>query len=121
MFIEYIFRLSLLKILAIVSNSIVFFYFCQILAEIFQDLLTNKDDYLRALRALLREIVRSLRHDFNFTTFCLALMQLRTESKFTDMEPMFKVSSCYNILFKLNFSKKSQAILIAVGSAFRPG
>ncbi|KAH3871098.1 hypothetical protein DPMN_034292, partial [Dreissena polymorpha] len=62
----------------------------RILAEIFQDLLTNKDDYLRALRALLREIVRSLRHDFHCSTFCLALMQLRTESKFTDMEPVFK-------------------------------
>jgi integrator complex subunit 1 len=63
----------------------------QILAEIFQDLLTNKDDYLRALRALFREIVRSLRYEINFSSFCLALMQERTESKFTDMEPAFKV------------------------------
>ncbi|XP_052774424.1 integrator complex subunit 1-like [Mya arenaria] len=62
----------------------------QILAEIFQELLTNKDDYLRALRALTREIVRTLRHDFNFSAFCLALMQPRTESKFTDMEQAFK-------------------------------
>ncbi|XP_060583813.1 integrator complex subunit 1-like [Ruditapes philippinarum] len=62
----------------------------KILAEIFQDLLTNKDDYLRALRALFREIVRSLRYEINFSSFCLALMQERTESKFTDMEPAFK-------------------------------
>ena len=64
----------------------------QILAEIFQDLLVNKDDYLRALRALFREVVRSLRHDINFSAFCLGLMQERTEPKFTDMEPVFKVS-----------------------------
>lgn len=61
------------------------------LAEIFQDLLVNKDDYLRALRALLREIVRSLRHDLPFSHFCLGMMQERTEAKFMDMEPPFKV------------------------------
>ena len=79
----------------------------QILAEIFQDLLVNKDDYVRALRALLREIVRSLRHDVNFQAFCLALMQKRTESKFTEMEASLKVTAnllcsikggCYRVL-----------------------
>ncbi|ESO87352.1 hypothetical protein LOTGIDRAFT_107278 [Lottia gigantea] len=58
----------------------------KILAEIFQDLLTNKDDYLRALRALFREIIRSLRHEFNFTLFCLGLMTERNEPKFSDIE-----------------------------------
>ncbi|XP_048256851.1 integrator complex subunit 1-like [Haliotis rufescens] len=62
----------------------------KMLAEIFQDLLANKDDYLRALRALLREIVRTLRHDMNFTAFCLGLMQERSEAKFTDLEAAFK-------------------------------
>lgn len=62
----------------------------KILAEIFQDLLTNKDDYLRALRALFREIVRSLRYEINFSSFCLALMQERSEPKFTDMEQAYK-------------------------------
>ncbi|GFS13999.1 integrator complex subunit 1 [Elysia marginata] len=62
----------------------------KILAEIFQDLLVNKDDYLKALRILLREIVRCTRLDMNFSTFCLGLMQERTEAKFTEMEPSLK-------------------------------
>ena len=51
----------------------------------------NKDDYIRALRALFREIVRSLRHDINFSAFCLGLMQERTEQKFTELEQVFRV------------------------------
>ncbi|RUS89929.1 hypothetical protein EGW08_002281 [Elysia chlorotica] len=62
----------------------------KILAEIFQDLLVNKDDYLKALRILLREIVRCTRLDMNFSTFCLGLMQERTEAKFVEMEPVLK-------------------------------
>ena len=61
------------------------------LAEVFQDLSANKDDYLRALRALLREIVRAVRHDMNFPAFCLGLMQERTETKFAEMDGAFKV------------------------------
>jgi integrator complex subunit 1 len=61
------------------------------LAEIFQDLLGNKDDYLRTVRALIREIARNLRHDVNFSAFCLGLMQERNEVKFTDMESALKV------------------------------
>lgn len=34
----------------------------------------NKEDYLKALRGLLREIVRTLRYDFPFITFCTSLM-----------------------------------------------
>ena len=71
-------------------------YLFQILAEIFQDLLANKDDYLRALRALFREIVRSLRHDLDFSAFALGLLQERTEAKFVDMEQAYKV--CFNSL-----------------------
>lgn len=67
------------------------FLFCQILAEVFQDLLANKDDYLRALRGLLREIVRATRYDISFPIFCLGLMQERQEARFTEMEPAFKV------------------------------
>ena len=67
------------------------FYLQQILAEIFQDLLVNKDDYLKALRILLREIVRCTRLDMNFSTFCLGLMQERTEAKFAEMEPVLEV------------------------------
>lgn len=34
----------------------------------------SKEDYLRSLRTLLREIVRTLRHDFTFHPFCVGLM-----------------------------------------------
>lgn len=56
------------------------------LAMVFQDLLTNKEDYLRASRALLREIIKQTKHEINFQAFCLGLMQERKESPFTDME-----------------------------------
>lgn len=56
------------------------------LAMVFQDLLTNKDDYLRASRALLREIIKQTKHDINFQAFCLGLMQERKEATYVDME-----------------------------------
>ncbi|XP_062868566.1 integrator complex subunit 1 [Trichomycterus rosablanca] len=56
------------------------------LAMVFQDLLTNKDDYLRASRALLREIIKQTKHEINFQSFCLGLMQERKEASYTDME-----------------------------------
>lgn len=75
----------------------------QMMAEIFQDLLCNREDYLRALRALLREIVRSLRHDMNFPNFALGLMTNRTERKFTEMEAALKVCLIFScVLFKYN-------------------
>ena len=48
------------------------------LAAVFVDLLLQKECYLRALRALLREIVRALRYDttLNLHTFCYHLMNL---------------------------------------------
>ena len=48
------------------------------LAAVFIDLLLQKECYLRALRALLREIVRALRYDtsLNLHTFCYHLMNL---------------------------------------------
>lgn len=58
---------------------------------VFQDLLTNKDDYLRASRALLREIIKQTKHEINFQSFCLGLMQERKEASYVDME--FKVST----------------------------
>uniref|UniRef100_A0A8C0Z4A0 Integrator complex subunit 1 n=1 Tax=Canis lupus familiaris TaxID=9615 RepID=A0A8C0Z4A0_CANLF len=62
------------------------------LAMVFQDLLTNKDDYLRASRALLREIIKQTKHEVNFQAFCLGLMQERKEPQYLDME--FKTSRC---------------------------
>ncbi|KAK3607441.1 hypothetical protein CHS0354_035142 [Potamilus streckersoni] len=67
----------------------------KILAEIFLDLLSNKEDYLRAVRALLREVVRTLRHEINFTAFCLGLMQDRSDKLSdlaTDIKERFLVS-----------------------------
>ncbi|XP_057343450.1 integrator complex subunit 1 isoform X3 [Manis pentadactyla] len=56
------------------------------LAMVFQDLLTNKDDYLRASRALLREIIKQTKHEIDFQAFCLGLMQERREPQHLDME-----------------------------------
>lgn len=51
----------------------------KLLAEIFQDLLMNREDYLRPLRALLREIVRVCRHDINLIALARTLMAERKE------------------------------------------
>lgn len=75
---------------------------------VFQDLLTNKDDYLRASRALLREIIKQTKHEINFQSFCFGLMQERKEASYVDME--FKVS-----IFK-NPSVISAVILICLPS-----
>lgn len=68
----------------------------QFLAMVFQDLLTNKDDYLRASRALLREIIKQTKHEVNFQAFCLGLMQERKEPQYLDME--FKVPHPHPVL-----------------------
>lgn len=52
-----------------------------------------RDDYLRASRALLREIVRALRHDIDFVALCRGFMKERTESQFRDLDASLKV--CY--------------------------
>lgn len=62
------------------------------MAEIFQDLLCNREDYLRALRALMREIVRAVRHDMNFAEFARGLMKKRPEQKFKEMDSTLKVT-----------------------------
>ena len=65
----------------------------QLLGSVFQDFLTRKEDYLRALRGFLREVVRVVRNEFNFTAFARALMQERTEAEFTQLEQIHKVSN----------------------------
>lgn len=40
-------------------------------------MLILRDDYLRPLRGLLREISRQVRADFNFLTFCQGLMSAK--------------------------------------------
>ena len=51
-----------------------------------------RDDYLRASRALLREIVRALRHELDFVALCRGFMKERTESQFKDLDATLKVS-----------------------------
>lgn len=62
----------------------------KVLSDVFLDLLCNRDDYLRALRALLREIVRTVRYDLNFSIFCIGLLQERRDQTFLDLEPTLK-------------------------------
>ncbi|XP_071035573.1 integrator complex subunit 1-like [Parasteatoda tepidariorum] len=62
----------------------------KVLAEVFLDLLCNRDDYLRGLRVLLREIVRTVRHDFNFYLFCIGLLQERRDPSFATLEMPLK-------------------------------
>ena len=64
----------------------------QLLGGIFQDFLTRKEDYLRALRGFLREIVRVMKNDFSFTTFTRSLMQERSEPAFVQADQPHKVS-----------------------------
>ena len=52
------------------------------LASVFLELLLQKDCYLRALRILLREIVRCLRHDINLVVFCECMLTERLREEF---------------------------------------
>ena len=52
-----------------------------------------KEDYLRALRGFLRELVRQAKVDlFPFTSFARALMQERKETEFSSLEQPMKVT-----------------------------
>ena len=90
------------------------------LADIFQDLLANRDDYLRALRTLLREIMRTVRHDMNFPAFALGLMQERTEAKFKNMEAAHKVITIFSLktFFVIIESVFVQYIIFRDGAGF---
>lgn len=57
----------------------------------FQEFLTRKEDYLRALRGFLREIVRQVRNEFNFYSFAWSLMQKREHLELQQMEAQHKV------------------------------
>ena len=54
-------------------------------------LLHTRDDYLRASRALLREIARALRHEIDFVALCRGFMQERAETQFKDLDGPLKV------------------------------
>ena len=65
------------------------------LAAVFVELLLQKECYLRALRALLREVVRALRGEINLQAFCLQLLKER---------PKEQVKSVYYQLCRLSIS-----------------
>ena len=52
------------------------------LAIVFLELLLQKECYLRALRILLREIVRCVRHDINLGLFCTFMMTSQLKDRF---------------------------------------
>lgn len=47
----------------------------QLLGAVFLTFLTPREDYLRALRSFLRELVRQVRNEFNFAVFARSLMR----------------------------------------------
>ena len=51
----------------------------------------RKEDYLRALRGFLREVVRQVRNEFNFSSFTRSLMQEQVGSEVTQLEQTHKV------------------------------
>jgi hypothetical protein len=57
----------------------------------------NREDYLRPIRALLREIVRVLRHDINISALCRGLMLDRKDSapQFRDFEFKVRITQVY--------------------------
>jgi hypothetical protein len=64
----------------------------QVLAEVLGDMLASTDqNYIRLTRGLLREVVKYIRQDIDFTIFCRTLTQDRQEPRFADMEPALKV------------------------------
>jgi len=67
-------------------------------------LLASRDDYLRALRSFLRELIRQVKGDFNFVLFNQALMQAREDALFTRLEPQHKVVCCCHVSCFLSFS-----------------
>lgn len=94
----------------------------RVLAEVFQDLLINRDDYLRCLRALFREIIRSLRHDLHFTAFCLGLMQERKEAQFQELEQSLRERlfvSITDLIVKAIFLAITPAVREAATALFR--
>ena len=63
----------------------------QLLGAVFQEFLARKEDYLRALRGFLREIVRQVRNEFNFYSFAWSLMQKRDQPDLQHVESQHKV------------------------------
>lgn len=50
-----------------------------------------REDHLKLLRTLLREIYRNVKQDLNLSAFSLGLMCERSDAKFRDLDPFLKV------------------------------
>ena len=61
---------------------------------------------MRAIRALLREIVRALRHDLNFVALCRGLMAERKETSYQDIATVIKVSASRLLARTKNWTPK---------------
>jgi len=55
-------------------------------------MLMGRDDCLRSLRMMLREVVRNVKHDLNFHTFAVSLMHDQSDTKLRDLDPVLKAS-----------------------------
>jgi len=71
-------------------------------------MLMGRDDCLRSLRMLLREVVRNVKHDMIFHTFAVSLMHDHSDTKLRDLDPILKASLSLSddvaLLFRDNFS-----------------
>ena len=87
------------------------------LASVFLELLLQKDCYLRALRILLREIVRCLRHDINLPVFCHYLMSSKLREKFDH----FKEYEFKERMFTSLVDLITLSIFLSISPAVREG
>nr|XP_039270920.1 integrator complex subunit 1-like [Styela clava] len=88
------------------------------LAIVCQDLLLQKEDYLRAVRALVREIVRIAKHDVQFTSFALGIMKEPDREKFMHLDQAHKerfVSSTADLVCLLMLVSISPTVKEAIG------
>eukprot|EP00092_Neocalanus_flemingeri_P015764 GFUD01017066.1.p1 GENE.GFUD01017066.1~~GFUD01017066.1.p1 ORF type:complete len:2079 (+),score=577.03 GFUD01017066.1:73-6309(+) len=87
------------------------------LASVFLELLLQKDCYLRALRILLKEIVRCLRHDINLPVFCHFLMNSTLREKFEH----FKEFEFKERMFSSLVDLVTVSIFLSISPAVREG
>ena len=83
------------------SNLINWTLYIFVWFDVFASISIYREDYLRASRALLREVVRALRHDIDFVALCRGFMKERTETQFRDLDAVIKVWKFYK-----NWKKK---------------
>eukprot|EP00731_Ephydatia_muelleri_P029324 Em0020g968a len=62
----------------------------KLLGAVFLTFLTPREDYLKALRSFLRELVRQVRNDFNFAVFARSLMREKPSQEFQNLDHTLK-------------------------------